>query len=139
MIERAAIANPALEPFVPRIKGIIKKVEMASIQMNKTAILKLLDVGLNDSEKLFQTLRFSPMLSDLAKTIPASVKKLKAEIEDGTKDPRDLNVALGSYYNQFSPLLPPLPKSQRSNVPIVPIPKRTNMPMPKRFNMAKRT
>lgn len=106
LINRFNQYSPLFKPYTPIITKYIRKLEFASLSLNKTTALNVIEEGVKNIQEMLPKLRFNPTLYNMAKSAPAAGEGLMKQIKQGTRDTRDINTALGIFYYKMRAILP---------------------------------
>lgn len=97
---------PLFKPFVNILTNYIRRLEEASLKGNVTIAIDTIQEGVNQTMKLLPKLEWNPTLYKLAGSAPAAAAGLIKQMKEGTRDPRDINTALGIFYYKMRAILP---------------------------------
>lgn len=107
---------PLFKPYAPEINDYIRKLEFASLSLNKTTAINAIAEGVEQMKKMLPELKFDPTLYNMAESAPAAGEGLIKQIKQGTRDPRDINTAVGIFYYKLRAILPPQGENFRINL-----------------------
>lgn len=95
------------KPFIPKIDGFLRKLEVISFSGSTNKTLKTISDGVKNSKGMTSALKFSPPLYNFAhKIIPAVGKHFIDDIKKGAKAPRDINIVVGYFYRALKSIVP---------------------------------
>lgn len=116
LINKFAQYLPQFKLFFTGINAYIRRLEEASLAGNTTIAINTIQEGINEMMKLLPKLSFNQEVYNMAKSAPAAGKGLIQQIKLGTRDPRDINTALGIFYYKMRELLPKQSEPLRINL-----------------------
>lgn len=105
--DQIAKSFPDMEPFITAMNKYIRKLEMASLSRNVTVAINAIEEGLKDVEAILPSLEPYPRLYNSIKKAPENAKGLIEQMKKGTRDPRDINTALGIFYYELKSIFFP--------------------------------